>query len=164
MKRLFAFLALTGVFFSLCACASASYSDLVPTDRLGAELLETLDADGDYLTAEQDALADYFTLPDFVTDHTVYFRSDRNNLDEFGIFHAEDGRVGEMATLLSDYLDRSFADNRAWYDSYIPTETPKLRDAEVRTYGNYAVYAILSREDRARLFDALESALKIESQ
>ena len=163
MKRIFSLLALVALLCSLSACRKATYSDLIPSERLGAELLEALDADGDYLAAEDDALADYFTVPDFVTDHAVYFRSDRNNLDEFGIFHAEDGRAEEMAALLSNYLDRSFADNRAWYDSYIPAETPKLRDAEVRTYGNYAVYAILSREDRTRAFEALESALKIES-
>ena len=49
-----------------------------------------------------------------------------------------------------------------WYDSYIAQETPKLRDAEVKVFGNYAVYAIASKEDRAAFFDAVENALRVE--
>lgn len=162
MKQIFCFFLLTALLLSLCACADTLYSDQLSAETLGRDLLTVLNAEDGYRLAEEDALSDYFEIPDYVTDHAVYFRSDRNNLDEFGIFRVQDGRAREMSSLLSDYLDRSLQENRAWYDSYIPAETPKLRDAEVRTFGNYAVYGILSGEDRARLFGALEDALRVE--
>ena len=64
-----------------------------------------------------------------------------------------------MAKLLRDYLAQAYEDNRVWYDSYMPEETPKLRDAEVKVFGNYVVYAIYSSADKATLFDAVKAAL-----
>ena len=161
MKRFFCLLALAGLLLSLGSCRGTAYSNRFTAPELGEQLLNALQAANGYLRAESDVLADYFEIPDFVTDHAVYFRSNRNSLDEFGIFRTEDGRAKEIAALLSDYLSRSLEQNRAWYDSYIPAETPKLRDAEVRTFGNYAVYAILSDEDRASLFEEVEALLTL---
>lgn len=163
MKRIFSLLLLTATLIAATACRGAGYSDQFSPAELGGRLLTTLDAEDAYLEASDDALADYFEIPDYVTDHAVYFRADRNNLDEFGIFHTQEGRAKEMAAQLLDYLDRSLQENRAWYDSYIPAETPKLRDAEVRTFGNYAVYGILSNKDRERVFETLEETLRAAS-
>jgi hypothetical protein len=127
-----------------------------------AELaLTSLDNANGYTVAEHDLLEGYFQRPEGISDFTVYIRADRNNIDEFGIYRMGDGDVREMATLLEGYLSRSLEQNRDWYDSYIPAETPKLRRAEVRVFGDYAVYAILSDSDRKHFFERIEALLTV---
>ena len=64
-----------------------------------------------------------------------------------------------MENHLVSYLSKSFEKNREFYDSYIPEETAKLRDAEVRRFGNYVAYAILDRDSKSRFFSAIEDKL-----
>lgn len=161
MKRLPAILFATVLLFTLTACRTHTYTDATTGEALALVALEGLPNESGYTAADQDALQDYFEMPDFVRDYRVYFSADRNNLDEIGIFHVMEGHAKEMQALLRTYLAQSLEDHRAWYDSYIPQETPKLRDAEVRIFGNYAVYAILSDDAKTMFFDAVERALKV---
>ena len=161
MKQFFLMILSVLLLLTPCGCQTVTYQDGTTSRELSTHAIHSLSQETAYIVAADDALDDYFQMPDFVRDYGVYFCSDRNNLDEFGIFHVSDGHAKEMEALLRAYLTKSLADNRAWYDSYIPNETPKLRDAEVRVFGNYVVYAILSKNDRAALFDAIESNLKL---
>ena len=88
------------------------------------------------------------------------FATDGNNLDEIGIYQVTDGNANAMKTVLEDYLEDSLTRNQSWYESYIPKEIPKLRDAEVKVFGNYVIYAICSKEDRAAVFSAVADLLK----
>lgn len=159
MKRFLILLLCLVPILSLASCKKAEYTNEPTANELAEQALDALgDADG-YAVAEHDLLEGYFHRPDNASDFTVRIRTDRNNIDEFGIYHVKDGDVREMASLLEGYLSRSLEQNRDWYDSYIPAETPKLRRAEVRVFGNYAVYAILSDTDRAVFFEKIEQAL-----
>ena len=161
MKKLFAYILTSALLLLLPACHSTKYRDDLTSQELSDRVTVALDADGEYVIAANDALEDYFQTPAFVREHSVRFRSNRNNIDEFGIFHVSDSAKKEMQIILSSYLSDSLSANRSWYDSYIPQETPKLRDAEVRIFGDYVAYAILSKEDRTVFFDTLEAALKV---
>ena len=114
-----------------------------------------------YLRDESDLLASYFDLPDYVPELCVLYAQEIACLDEVGVFHVTDGAsAASLASLLHDaYLRPSYERNRDWYNSYMPHETPKLRDAEVRVFGNYVAYAILSPASRAAFFSAIEAAL-----
>ena len=159
MKRFWISLLCLFLIFALPSCKKTQYNDTPTANSLADSVLGVLDDPDGYAVAEHDLLEGYFHRPDNAADFTVRIRADRNNIDEFGIYHVADGDVREMATLLEGYLSQSLELNRDWYDSYIPTETPKLRRAEVRTFGNYAVYAILSDADRMAFFAAVENAL-----
>ena len=160
MKRCFYFILCITLFVSLPACQKKQYADAIPTDTLAEEAQKALGATvGDYTVADARLLDGYFTRPEAVDDFTVLLCADRNNIDEFGIFHVKDGDPRVLKDLLADYLGTSLAQNRDWYASYIPAEIPKLRDAEVRGLGNYVVYAVLSSDGRARLFDRMEAIL-----
>ena len=149
---------------SLISCAGESYRDDLPTAALAEQVRAALPQKNDYVTDDSGFTEDYFTLSDSVYEHTVLYARQTNNLDEFGIYHVKKEDAKELARQLrEDYLAASLERNRDWYDSYIPTETPKLRDAEVRVYGSYVVYAILDKEGRTTLFDAVERALRVES-
>ena len=85
---------------------------------------------------------------------------DGSNLNEFAIFACEDaGAAKALAKKLDGYLEERYESDKEWYLSYIPAEVPKLRDAEVKTFGRYAVYAILSQDARNRAFDLLRQKL-----
>lgn len=159
MKKLFSLLLSLALLLSLSACARKQYAD----DKAGATLVEEALRDlhdgVTYLSADADYLDDYFTLPDYVKDTALRHASDAGNLNEVGVFHLPPERVGEMKALLEGYLSDALESNQAWYDSYIPEETPKLRDAEVRSFGNYVAYAILDAKDRKAFFDSVEQSL-----
>ena len=111
-----------------------------------------------YLEAHNELLSDYLDLSSF-PEGELRYSPDGNDLDEFGVWHLTDGRTGELSALLEDYLRESYRRNQAFFDSYIPKETPKLRDAEVRVMGNYVAYAVLSPDRRESFFTSLREAL-----
>ncbi len=151
---LFLFLTL----FSSCKRATV-YVDDLSAKALVTELQNELDGE-DYMRAAPGYLEDYFDEDAKTADYGICFCADGNNLSEFGIWHADSPKVAqEISTQLRHYLDESLIKNKSFYDSYIPEETPKLRDAEVRVFGNYVAYAILDKEDRADFFKKLEVKL-----
>ena len=164
MKRIISLLLTSLILFSLGSCGRApTYSDDKDCPALATNALNALQRnEADYSTADEYFLSDYFSTPSYVRDSVIRFASNSNNLDEFGIFHVSDGNAETMAEHLRDYLLKSYEKNRTWYDSYIPAETPKLRDAEIRIYGNYIVYAILQKDAKNALFQFMEEQLKIQ--
>ena len=157
MKRiLLAFIAVA-MLFSLASC-KASYRDDLPVNALSGTVIASL-GDTDYSTADDGFLDDFFQTPDYVREKIICFATEGNNLNEFGIYRVTDGNAAQMKTVLENYLSESYTKNQAWYDSYIPEETPKLRDAEVKVFGNYVVYAIFSQEARTTVFTTIEEML-----
>ncbi len=161
LKKAFTSLLLTALLLlTLPSCSKAkTYRDDILCKELADTALNTFDESNSYATGADGFLDDYFQIPDYVTDHSIRFSSNGANLNEVGIFHTADGKAMDLQAMLKDYLADSLEKNEAWYNSYIPEEVYKLRDAEVRTYGNYVIYAILSPTDRASLFNATESSL-----
>lgn len=158
MKRIsVCLLLLLSTLLTATACASAyRFSDSVKISEITEEALDELDSPLLYLIDNTGFTDDYFALPDYVTEHAVLYTGETNNIDEFGIFHVTDGNAATMESLLRErYLTPCYEKNREFYNSYIPNETAKLRDAEVRSFGNYVVYAILSAADRNTLFNAV---------
>ena len=145
---------------ALSACASPDYKNDLPTATLGSAAVAAIGDPADYSTAEEGYLDDYFTVPSYVTSYTLCFATDGNNLDEIGVYQVSDGNADAMKDVLEKYLEDSLAQNQAWYESYIPREIPKLRDAEVKVFGNYVIFAICSKEDRAAVFSAVADLLK----
>lgn len=146
----------------LSSCTARSkaciYSDTKSPDDLLAAAETALERQGDRIT-DGTFLLDYCDLPSGSTGAAAY-AADRNNLDEFGVWHAEPGSVSRLGDAILSYLSASYENNRAYYDSYIPRETPKLRDAEVRIYGNYVAYAILDGEEKNAFFHTVEQELR----
>ncbi len=154
MKKAMLFLLLPCLLLAACG-RRPRYSDLLTPQELLSRAAPT---GTDYLAAHNELLSDYLDLSSF-PEGELRYSSDGNDLDEFGIWHLTDGRMGELSALLEDYLSESYRRNQAFFDSYIPKETPKLRDAEVRVMGNYVAYAVLSPDRREAFFSALREAL-----
>ncbi len=145
--------------FCLFSCKSTkSYKDDLSPAEL-AEIAEEALSSGEFLSAAEGYLEDYLPLSQDSDAHIVCFSSDGNNLDEFGIWQLSSDAPEMIRGKLEGYLAESLTRNREFYDSYIPQETPKLQNAEVRVFGNYVVYAILNDRDRAIFFETIERSL-----
>ena len=160
MKKTILCFTLALVCISLTACkGTAKIDDTYSVAELSARVKNTL-GEG-YIGDTSGYTEEYFPMPSYVLEHEILYRPQSNVLDEFGIFRVEEGHAKELASLIKeDYLAAAYEKNRDFYNSYMPKETPKLQNAEVRTYGNYVVYAILSPADRAALFGELQTISK----
>ena len=143
-----------------CKNRSVHYTDTLPAEELAEEVREELEY-SDFGEATGDWLADYVTMPEDLTDYTICFSTNGNNLNEFGIWHVTSDQVAPVEATLRTYLAESLLRNRSFYDSYIPNETAKLAEAEVRVFGNYVCYAILNSRDRATFFHTVEEELMV---
>lgn len=140
--------------FLFIACAKKSYRNDLSATEVAATLSGSIGLDADF--GDRTMLSDQISVPD-EGELTVCTAKDGTNIDEFGVWHTED--PAEARRQLETYLERSYQQNKAYYDSYIPDQTPKLRDAEVRIFGSYAVYAVLDPEQKANFFRAAEKLL-----
>lgn len=160
MKRFFCLLLTLAALFCVPSCGrTVTYRDDLSISALTDTIRSALNHELQYSKADDQHFKDYFTMPSFVRERDVYFSTDGNNLNEFGLFRVAAGSAEEMEAHLKSYLASSLEKNREFYDSYIPEETAKLRDAEVRRYGNYVAYAILDRDGRQSFFSAIEKKL-----
>lgn len=150
---------LSAILLLLPACAMRSYrTDAEPKKVLDLALAELNDGIR-YSTADEKHFSSYFQLPDSVTDVEVRYSSDANKINEIGILRVKDNTANEAAELLEGYLSRAYSENQTFYDSYIPQETAKLRDAEVKIFGNYVVYTILDAPARKAVFRSIKEQL-----
>lgn len=79
-------------------------------------------------------------------------------IDEYGIFKMKDAEsVAAMKTAIESYLASALM---TFNEDYAPGEKPKLEAAEIKIFGNYVMYAVLSDSEKITAFSALENALK----
>lgn len=167
MKKIFAF-ALSTVILGIliCSCgAKNAYRNDLPCADITVALEEQLAADGGYVHYGETELKYLFgDGVSLATDLSVTYSLLSSNIDEFGVFKAENEKdARKLSDVCREYLEEKNENETAFISSYAPTEAPKLADAEVKVFGNYAVYAILDENDRAKLFQRIEGILKAES-
>lgn len=148
----------------LTACTKEpEYKKEINPFEVATALSKTITSESEWVNEAPEVIEEYVEVPEYVRAGSIYYAQNTNNLDEFGIFFVEEGQAKAVRSLLTHgYLEKRYNENREWYDSYMPAETPKLRDAEVRVYGNCVAYAILSPERRTAFFDECEKMLRVE--
>ena len=166
MKKTVSFLLLVCVCAALVLTAcrgDAEYIKEINPYEIATTLSKKITSESEWVNEEISVIEEYVEVPEYVRAGSVYYAQNTNDLDEFGVLFVEEGEAKAVRSLLMHgYLEKRYNDNREWYDSYMPAETPKLRDAEVRVYGNCVAYAILSPERRTAFFDECEKMLRIE--
>ena len=166
MKKIFqsaVCILLATVTFGATACKKEVYQKDINAKEIADTLSQKTPTESKWIDNDQSFIKEYIPATETVRESYVYYAQNTNDLDEFGIFEVEEGKAQEVRNqLLTGYLKKRYDDNLEWYNSYMPTETPKLRDAEVRIFGNCVVYAVLSQESRKAFFDECEKLLKNE--
>lgn len=160
MKRYLIFLLLLTALLSACAKKEPTYANDIPCSELADTVEEQIPVDFGYDTYGGEHLRYYFEDTKRHDDACLRYTVRSEDIGEFGIFHAPDAESrDEIEDLCEEYLEDLREEKTAFIASYAPEEVPKLERAEVRSFGNYVVYAILSDSDRALLFDTVEKAL-----
>ncbi len=136
---------------------SAKVKNDVPVNDIATAVASALGSD-DFV-----AVADYYYAGSMQMDvsgfdgYTVMLNSRGINIDEFGIFKAKDASgVSAVKAAVEAYLQMR---KDTWIAEYMPEERPKLDDAEIKTLGNYVMYAVLSDAGKTSAFGAFETAL-----
>ena len=141
----------------LCACGETK-ADVPVADVVGA--VDTALNKGDALVAVDESYIKGYMRMDVsdYAEYTVKINAYGANIDEYGIFKAKDAQQAkDVKAAVDAYLQLRLD---SWMNEYMPEEKPKLNAAEVKSQGNYVMYAILGDEDKAAAFDAFSHALK----
>ena len=148
----------------LAACGkTVSYRDDVSVDELSAAVQALIPVEGGYDMSGEDFLKYYF---DFDHDHTIdgyaiASSAISSDVNEYGILHVNDpAQVETVAELAQVYLSNQRDFLSSFLNTYNAAELAKLEVMQVKVFGNYVVYVILSEADCEASFDAVEKALK----
>ena len=154
-------LAIVLAFTCICTAScggSASYSTDVPVSELSAAVDALLSNPADFATMTDGYITGMMEIdPTQFEECIIKLRASGANIDEYGIFKAADSQgVANAVAVANAYIARRI---EAWMPEYMPEEFPKMEAASVKIFGNYVVYAILSEDVKADVFDAVKAEL-----
>lgn len=162
MKRIMTCL-LAGLLLVTGCAPRVTYSDTVACARLVTIALQTMGDAEDYLPADEDHFAFYFggqEAFDEVEDARVVFHRETTNVNELGVFRADDEEnVTAVREMVEEYLDGQVENLRSFAANYSPWDMEKIEGAGVRVYGTYVVYYILDDGDATRALEAVRQAI-----
>ncbi len=161
MKKFFVFLLLASLSLSLFSCSDKkSYKDSVPCAEILDTACEQLPINLGYEDFGSEHIKYNFKDTAAFDDKAIRYSVLSEDINELGIFHARgENEKKELVSLAEDYLNDLRQNKASFISSYAKEELPKLQNAEVRSFGNYVAYAILSDKDRQVFFEEIEKAL-----
>ena len=161
MKRIFCLTAIIFILLSLFSCGERrNYRDDLSCGELVDKATGQIPVDMGYKALGGEHIEYNFSGTELDDDHAFSASVASGDINEVGIFHAPDVEsVEALKALTEEYLKNYQEEKESFIASYAPRETEKLKNAEVRSYGNYVAYAILSAEDKAIFFDTVEKLL-----
>lgn len=166
MKKTISFLLLVATFLLLfvsCGENQKTYRNDVSCENLYKNSLNVIKLEGDSLafSLKSDLILGVTfekTLGEGLSEDCRVAHTSGASFDEFGIFKVIDSvNVETVKNELLDYLKGLREDTT--YRSYFPEEEYKLDESEVKVYGNYVVYAVLSQKNRTAFFDQIDNLL-----
>ena len=155
-KKLISLLLAVCALAALLAGCGGGKTKNVPVSELADKVAAALGKSG------MDAVPDNYVKgylkhsPDEIGEYVILKNMMGTNIDEFGIFKAGTMDAASIKAMVEGYI-KILQDS--WMN-YQPEEEPKLKGAEIKTVGDYTMYAILSDADKATAFKAFEAALK----
>ena len=160
MKKLLATLLVATILTCLGCRQQKEYRTDVTCETITQSVCEELSEEEGYLPFGEDHVRVSFEDTTRYTDKSLVYSARSENIDEIGIFRAEsDADVDELRRLCEQYVTNLREDMRAFVESYAPREAQKLDRAEVKSFGRYVVYTVLSEEDRAEAYEEIEMLL-----
>ncbi len=143
-----------------CAQRATDYTDDLPCAEIMDTVEEQIPVNFGYETFGGEHVTMYFEDTKLSDDRCLRYSVLSENINEVGIFHTESKEEQKaMEDLCEAYLKELLEEKRAFIASYAPEELPKLENAEVRSFGQYTVYAILDEDDRTLTFETIERLL-----
>ncbi len=138
----------------LCACGGKAKN--VPVSELADKVSAALGKSSMEVVPDNYVKGYFRHSPEEIGEYVILKNVMGTNIDEYGIFKAGTMDIAAIKEMIDAYI-KILQDS--WMN-YQPEEEPKLKGAEVKTVGDYVMYAILSDEDKATAFKAFQDALK----
>ena len=143
MKKFFCFILVP--LLLICSCSSGAYTDTLSCEEIRERIISAV-GDEEYLELDSGDAEYYFSL-DGCREYSIRYSSSTNDIGEFGIFHTEDEEAAlELLEECREYVRDKQTEQRAFIQSYAPTELKKLDGAEAYRFGNYVIFTILEKE------------------
>lgn len=161
MKNIVKFVALVlcmTALLALCACDGEKINtEVAPADIANAIVNEMGSADA--MTALDESYITGRMEIDLsnCAEYDVRLSTASINVNEFGVFKAKD--VDHVEALDADVQAYLAMRLETWMDEYLPEEKPKVENAQVRTFGPYVIYTILSESDSKIAIDTMSEML-----
>lgn len=162
MKKIICFALILSATLALIACSrKGEYRNDISCSELLDEAEAQIPVDMGYESLGKDHIKYNFGNTELDDDHAFRHSVASEDINEIGIFHAPDGEArDELQELTENYLRGLLEEKGAFIASYAPKELEKLENAEVKTFGNYVAYAVLSKDERILFFDTVEKLLR----
>ncbi len=147
--------------FSLSACTKAvSYKDDVSTASISESVTAKIPVDGGYDFSDADFLTYYFEGNTAIDDFVIAASSASSDVNEYGILHVNDiEQVAEVEKMAQVYLSNQRDFLSTFVNTYNAAEMAKLESMQVRVFGNYVVFTILSEADTETFMSLVETML-----
>ena len=147
--------------FLFTACSSkVSYRNDIPCYDISEAFIQS-QGYVEYSYYNEEEISFFLEMPEYVSDFSVAYSTDVNDINEIGIFYcADENDAEEFFSVARAYLKEQQATQKAFIESYAPREVPKLEGADARRYGNYVIYTILSAEDKKSVWEIANEKLR----
>ena len=147
------------VCLSLISCGESNYTDTKSAKEVHSATESAISTEKGVKILDDDAILSVSDddIP-YLRDYVFVKANDSGNLNEYGIFRVENGKSGEMKTLLEKYVREKQEMYRSY--EYFPSETAKVDNAKVTVFGNYAVYSFLNESDTEALHNAIKKCIE----
>ena len=137
----------------LTACQSkANINKTIEISDIEDVFSENLSSDIGYCDVSIYYRDNYFSDIIDIEECKIYTSNDSTNFDEFGIFRFTDENSARKARgIIKQYLNscRNEFENGIIYNIQ---EYPKFQNADVKLYGKYLIYTILSPEKSEKIY------------
>ena len=134
------------------------YDDILSSKELYSKIENSISTDGGVNILDDDVILE-ITDDDlsYLVDYTVVRAKNAKNINEIGIFKAENGKAKELKPIIEKYLKEKQESYRAM--DYFPEEVEKIDFATVKVFGNYVVFSFLNEADTEAFYNAIENEL-----
>ena len=126
-----------------------TYRDNLTCSAISSEICDEAEVLGGYSAYEKDHVAFLFENTALYDDCAILYSTEVTDINEIGVFHCKNNDDAKNLTeTVSKYIRDMQTEQKSFIESYAPREVPKLENAEVRQYGNYVIYLIISADDK----------------
>ena len=136
------------------------YSNSLTSKELTDAIVGQISGYEDYIEYTDEELS-YFDLAKCDdADITLLYSRDAEDVGEIGVIRISGGNLNKTKLAVEEYLDAQQKEKGAFFKNYAPGELLKLERAEVRCFGDYVIFTVLSSEETQAVFEKAEEILK----
>ena len=160
MKRIILLLLLSLSILVFSSCKQEKHSASLTSKELTDALIGQISGSEDYIEYTDEELSYFDFARSSDADITLLYSRAAEDVGEIGVVRIFDGKSKEMKSALEEYLKDQQKEKGAFFKNYAPGELLKLERAEVRCFGDYVVFTVLSSEESQAVFEKVEEVLK----